>query len=228
MKFSLKFEIKKISLVVFTMPMLTLPVSNDLYNKIYEKKLDNENGKVIYRDLLIGKDDFFASKCLIKTTDKINLISLRQQKMDIHTAVLKNDIKQVKQLILSKADINVKESMGGSTPLISAAVFGRTEIAKLLINAGAKLNIQNNDGSTALTTASFFCRLEIVKILLHKKADKTIKNKYGQTALETIQAPFIDAKPVYDMLGSALSPLGLKLDYAHIEKTRPIIAKILK
>jgi uncharacterized protein len=150
------------------------------------------------------------------------------QNVDIHTAVLKNDIAAIKKHIAAKSDLNIIEQYGGSTPLISAALFGRTEIAKLLIDAGAKLNVQNNDGSTALITASFFCRPEIVKMLLAKKADKSIKNKYNQTAIETIQAPFSEAKPVYDMLGSMLSPMGLKLDYPYIEKTRPIIVSMLK
>jgi predicted LPLAT superfamily acyltransferase len=118
--------------------------------------------------------------------------------------------------------------MGGSTPLISASLFGHYEIAKLLINAGAKLNFQNNDGSTALITAAFFGRTEIVKYLLHSKADKTIKNKYGQTAYDTVSNPFKDVKPVYDMMVSALSPLGLKLDYVQLEKARPVIAAMLK
>ena len=147
---------------------------------------------------------------------------------DLHTAVLKNDIKAVKEHIKAKSDLNIKEAMGGSTPLISAALFGKTEIAKLLINAGANLNIQNNDGSTALITAAFFCRPEIVKILLAKKANKTIKNKYGQTAFESVSMPFNQVKPVYETLGNALSPLGLKLDMSYIEKTRPTIAKLLK
>lgn len=149
-------------------------------------------------------------------------------KTDIHTAVLKNDIETVKQHIAAKSDLNEKESFGGSTPLISASLFGRTEIAKLLIDAGVHLNIQNNDGSTALITASFFCRDEIVKMLLAKKADKSIKNKYGQTAYEILLPSFEEAKPVYDMLGSALAPMGLVLDYAHIKKTRPVILGMLK
>ncbi len=77
--------------------------------------------------------------------------------VDIHTAVLKGDIKTIKQHIAAKANLNVKESFGGNTPLISAALFGKTEIAKLLMDAGAMLNIQNNEGSTALFTAAFFC-----------------------------------------------------------------------
>lgn len=147
---------------------------------------------------------------------------------DIHTAVLKGDIAAIKRLITSKSDLNVKESYGGSTALISAALFGKTEIAKLLIDAGAMLNIQNNEGSTALITAAFFCRPDIVKMLLAKKADKTIKNKYGSTAYTSVTAPFQDVKPAYDMLGSSLAPLGLKLDYDYLKKTRPVIASMLK
>jgi uncharacterized protein len=148
--------------------------------------------------------------------------------VDLHTAVLKNDIEAVKKHIASKSDLNVIEPMGGSTPLISASLFGHSEIAKLLINAGAKLNVQNNDGSTALITAAFFGRTDIVNLLLQSKADKTIKNKYGQTACNTVTGTFKEVKPVYDMMVSALSPLGLKLDYAQLEKARPVIAALLK
>lgn len=148
--------------------------------------------------------------------------------MDIHTAVLKGDIVSIKQYISAKSNLNLKEPYGGSTPLINAATFGKIEIAQLLIDAGADLNIQNNDGSTALISAAFFCRPEIVKMLLTKKANKTIKNKYGQTAYDAVIMPFSDAKPAYDMIGSVLAPMGFKLDYGYITKTRPVIAQMLK
>lgn len=140
---------------------------------------------------IIEKAECFVEYLTKKTTPP---------QIDLYTAVLKNDIKALKQHIAAKSDLNVKESFGGSTPLISATLFGKTEIAKLLIDAEANLNLQNNDGSTALITAAFFCRPEIVKRLLAKKAKKSIKNNYGQTALETIQPSFDKAKPVYDAL----------------------------
>jgi hypothetical protein len=63
---------------------------------------------------------------------------------------------------------------------------------------------------------------------LARSADRTIRNKYGQTAGETVAAPFATMKPVYDGIGKMLEPMGLKMDYAYIEKTRPLIGSLLK
>lgn len=148
--------------------------------------------------------------------------------VDLHTAVVSDNMEAVKQHIAAKSDINVKDPFGGSSPLISASVFNKPEMAKVLIDAGADINFQNNDGSTALHTAAFFCRPEIVKMLLEKGADKTLKNKYGATALDGVAGPFAEVKDAYTMMETALGPMGLKLDYAYIEKTRPEIAAMLK
>lgn len=148
--------------------------------------------------------------------------------VDIHTAVLTSNKEALKQHIQAGTNINEKDPYGGSSPLITAALFGKTDEAKILIDGGADINFQNNDGSTALHTASFFCRPEIVKMLLDKNADKNIRNKYGATAYDGVAGPFADSKGIYDMLGKMLEPMGLKLDYAQIEQTRPVIADMLK
>ena len=147
--------------------------------------------------------------------------------IDLHSAVLTDNLEAVKQHISAGSNLDEKDPFGGSSPLITAALFGKTEMAKTLIEGGADLNFQNNDGSTALLTAAFFCRPEIVKLLLEHGADKSIKNKYGATAFETVAGPFNEAKNTYDMMGTMLAPMGLKLDYAYIEKTRPEIAAML-
>jgi len=153
---------------------------------------------------------------------------VKPPQIDIHTAVVTENMEALKQHIAAGSNLNEKDPFGGSSPLISAAVFGKTEMAKVLIEAGADINFQNNDGSTALHTSAFFCRPEIVKMLLVKHADKTIKNRFGATAYESVVAPFSDVKGAYDMMGTLLAPMGLKLDYAYIEKTRPEIAAMLK
>jgi uncharacterized protein len=154
--------------------------------------------------------------------------TVKAPSVDIHTAVVSENYEALKQHIAAGSNINEKDPYGGSSPLISAAVFGKTEAAKILLDAGADIDFQNNDGSTALHTAAFFCRPEIVKMLLEKGADKTIKNNFNATAYESVIAPYADVKSTYEMMDKMLSPMGLKLDYAYIEKTRPEIAGMLK
>ena len=161
-------------------------------------------------------------------TTTVSETRVKPPKIDIHTAVMTDNMEALKQHITAGSNLNEKDPLGGSSPLISACLFGKTAKAKILIEAGAELNFQNNDGSTALHTASFFCRPEIVRMLLDKGADKTIKNKYGQTAYESVSGPFADVKNAYNGLGKMLEPMGLKLDHTYLEKTRPEIAAMLK
>jgi ankyrin repeat protein len=153
---------------------------------------------------------------------------VKPPEVDIHTAVVTDNLAALKQHIAAGTDINQKDPFGGSSPLISAAVFGKPEAAKILIDAGADINFTNNDGSTPLFTAAFFCRPEIVKMLLDKHADKTIKNRFGSTPYESVVGPYDQVKSVYEAMQQMLGPMGLKLDFAYIEKTRPVIAAMLK
>ncbi len=112
--------------------------------------------------------------------------------------------------------------------MIIATLFGKTDVAISLIEAGVDLHITGNDGSTPLHTAAFFCRTEIVMALLANGADKTLKNNYGSTALASVSTSFNDVKGIYDQFSKNLGPLGFKLDYKHLELTRPKIAKMLQ
>lgn len=148
--------------------------------------------------------------------------------MDIHAAALMGDLGAIQQHIKAGTDLNLREPAVGSTPMITAAVFDKPEVVKALIDAGAEVNLKNNEGSTALHSAAFLCRVEIVELLLAKGADKTLKNNYQATAGESISAPFSDVKFIYDQFSRDLGPLGIKLDFEYIEKTRPILADMLR
>ena len=148
--------------------------------------------------------------------------------MDIHAATFMGDMDAINQHIAAGSDLNLKEPSMGSTPLISASVFGKTEVALALIEAGADVNLQNNEGSTALTSAAFLCRVEIVEALLENGADKEIRTNTGSTALESVSGSFEDVRFIYDIFTRDLGPLGLKLDYKQLEETRPVIAEMLR
>ena len=147
--------------------------------------------------------------------------------VDIHMAALQGDVAAIRLHIEAGSDLNEKDPYG-STPLIIAATFGKTEVAKALMEAGADLNVTNNDGGTALHAAAFLCRPDIVKSLLENGADTNLKDGFGNTPLEAVAAPFDDVKGVYDSFAAALAPLGLVLDYEQIRVTRPKIAEMLR
>ncbi|PIB35968.1 hypothetical protein BFP72_11460 [Reichenbachiella sp. 5M10] len=160
--------------------------------------------------------------------DTENNTSTTTPDMDLHTAVISGNTDVVKQHIQAGSDLNIPDPFGGSSPLITAALFDQVQIATLLLDAGAKINFTNNDGSTALHTAAFFCRKDIVGLLLDRGADRSIVNKYGATPLQSISGPFEEVVGVYQMMGKQLEPMGLKIDLKYLEQTRPEVATILK
>ncbi|MHA7101149.1 ankyrin repeat domain-containing protein [Roseivirga pacifica] len=153
---------------------------------------------------------------------------VKAPKISIHDAVISGNSEALQQHIDARTDLNKKDPFGGSSPLIIATVFDKTEMALTLIKAGANLNMKNNEGSTALHTAAFFCRLDILKALIDAGADQSIKNNFNTTAYESVVIPFDQVEPVYKMMGQQLAPMGLTLDMARIEKSRPEVAKMLK
>jgi ankyrin repeat protein len=148
-------------------------------------------------------------------------------RVSLHTAAIQGNIGAIRQHIEAGSDLD-KKDMYGSTPLIIAATFDKTEVARALIEAGADMTITNNEGANPLHIAAFLCRTEIVEALLDKGADKNLTNNSGSTALETVEGPFDDVKDIYDNIGKALAPLGLVLDYERIKMTRPKIAEMLR
>lgn len=149
-------------------------------------------------------------------------------KQDIHEAIITNNFEVLVDHIKAGSDINKKEAMGGSTPIITAVTFDKPDMVRALLKANADLSIQNNDGSTALHTAAFFGKVEMVQMLLDAKADKTIKNNFGATARETVLGDFEQIKPFYEMLKMQLEPMGFRLDLEDVKKARPVVAMMLQ
>ena len=166
------------------------------------------------------------------TNQSENLIKVKltaqQPKIDMQTAIVSGNLEAMRQHIEAGTDIDMIDPTSGSTPLITAATFGRTKIAKALIDANADLDIKNSEGSTALHAAAFFCRVEIVQMLIDAGANKSIRNNHRATPRESVVGPFAEMKPIYELILQQLEPLGLKLDMKEIEMTRPVIAMMLQ
>ncbi len=65
---------------------------------------------------------------------------------------------------------------------------GRTEALKALLEAGADVNIGDNDGDTALHLAAEMGHAAVVEALLAAGSPQGVQNVQGQTALALAQA----------------------------------------
>jgi CubicO group peptidase (beta-lactamase class C family) len=147
--------------------------------------------------------------------------------MSLHVASLVGNLDALKKHVEAGSDLNEKDAFG-STPLVIASTFGRTEAARALIEAGADPEIRNGEGSPPLHIAVFFARTGIVEALLARGANRYARNRAGATAFDIAASPFDDDREIYDRIGAALAPLGLKLDCMRIRKTRPGLAESLR
>jgi ankyrin len=70
----------------------------------------------------------------------------------------------------------------GESALLSACAFGRTEVAQLLIDYGALINIRDGVGNTPLHYAVRSQNVELLQILLKHGGDPSITDKRGLNA----------------------------------------------
>jgi ankyrin repeat protein len=89
----------------------------------------------------------------------------------------------VSDLITLGANLDWQDE-DGFTPLHWAVRDRSVEIARMLIDAGADLDVQDTWGSdTPLHDAAFFGRVEIARMLIDAKANVNVQDKSGWTPL---------------------------------------------
>ena len=100
-------------------------------------------------------------------------------------ASFENHIKVVAELlkINSYIDAKNKDETGGYTALMIASAYGRVEIAKMLLDNHANVNIKDAEGATAIILASMRGHFNIVKLLLENGANINDKDNDGNTAI---------------------------------------------
>ena len=101
----------------------------------------------------------------------------------LHEAVYDRDFESVKSLLKKGADINQVGLYRDGSALHLAARSGQQEIAQLLIDSGATVDIRDLSDYTPLHNAAWNGNLDIVKLLLNAGADITARNYSGLTPL---------------------------------------------
>jgi ankyrin repeat protein len=102
---------------------------------------------------------------------------------------------------------------GGWTPVLMAAPFGPPELVKTLLDAGAKVNVQDYRGFTPLMLAVGTDRYspETIRMLLDHGADLGPKTRLGESALDWAYK-FSDTQVIKELGGSPKPPAMVVLN----------------
>jgi len=113
-----------------------------------------------------------TAKTLLTAGAKVDVQCSRGMTPLRHAIVTDDDghNETLKLLIAHGADINEQGADTGQTPLHQAAGNDHGEIAKTLLNAGAKVDIKDKMGRTALAVARQYAHTEIAEMLLEHGA----------------------------------------------------------
>lgn len=155
------------------------------------KALDRHIELLNYRDTKSGMNalDYAcdynhvrAVKLLLERGSNIDARD-RHGKTVFQRMIEKKQINLISVLILYKANINEQYGTMNYTALHYACEYGLKDIAILLMNNGANVDIINSSGLTPLLVACESCHFDIACLLIENGADKTVSNSGGKTAL---------------------------------------------
>ncbi len=117
-----------------------------------------------------------------------------------------DDAQGIRLLLKHRAAINAVDARQRSA-LMTAAVEGHEEIARVLRAAGADVNLVDQHGSTALMEAARAGAVAIVQLLAQAEPDVALRDQHGRDALTlACQSPRAHAETVRALLGMGVDP----------------------
>ena len=150
-----------------------------------------------------------------KKTEIIPLLTTDKAQPDIWVAYYLDDKELFHKLIAEGADVDQLYDLG-RTMLNHAAWGGKSDWAKLFLEAGANINAAGQDGNTALYISCATEKEEVVKILLAKGADPNIASDKLLTPLH------IAAINDFDQIIAMLLNAGAKPNVFNDEGDTPL------
>lgn len=119
---------------------------------------------------------------------------------DLIVAIQEDSTSKVKEIIESGVDVNKRK--GKWTALHYAAESGNAEIAKMLLEAGARTEVRGLEGLTPLHIAANNGHSSVVAYLLDWHASPTIMDEHGRTPIDLVKNRLRDDKIDYELENS--------------------------
>lgn len=100
--------------------------------------------------------------------------------IQVHQAVAQGNVARVRELAALGADVNWQGPGGG--PMHMAAMLGKVEVIRALVEVGADKETRDANGARPLHIATINCQEEVVKLLIQLGVDKHAQTADGATA----------------------------------------------
>ena len=153
-------------------------------------------------------------------------VSGKDWEPSIWRAAKDGDVDVLEFHVRAGADVNSASEQDGSHPLALAALAGRPDAVRYLLQQGARVNDTNQDGDSALHQAAFLGHLEVVELLLQAGAKRGAKNQKGATPLQNATTPWTpEIEGLIRYLGEVLA---VDFDLDDIRSNRPKVAARLR
>lgn len=201
MKRGMKRTLAAIALCVAAAGAFAQANTDDLIRALNEKIRD---GNATQEDIMKYMEDIANSDETIKKAMEMSKKYLEKQAKDnppITIAARNGDAAEVERLIKKRVDLNAMDKIFGFTALMYAAQHNRADIAKLLIDAGAKVNKKNKNDVSALFVAATSNAADVAKLLVAAGADMNYEQKgdgYTPLLVASRDVSFETAKVLVD------------------------------
>ncbi len=103
----------------------------------------------------------------------------------LQEAIRQDDPQRVKQLLEKGADPDTEGPIGPG--LLTALLLGHVTVARLLVEAGADLNISDDNGWTPLHWAAKAGDVELILAMVEGDGDLLALDREGQTPMDVLE-----------------------------------------
>jgi ankyrin repeat protein len=153
---------------------IAAPISNTTGKKIEDSKQE-----------MVAEDSLDGSRSVVEAPSQKNdgqtVVKVSYTMDDLVKAIYKNRRNQFTKILVSGLQINPVNA--NITPLMCACVTNKPSMVKALLEAGAKIDIQDAEGKTPLISCSQLGHSSMVDCLIKWGANLDICSNIGYTAL---------------------------------------------
>ncbi len=137
-----------------------------------------------------------------------------------------NSRKEVVEFLIDKVDKNVC-----SDALFNTTYNGDIEIARLLLDKGANINVKDNDGDTPLTSVAANGNFELAKVLIDRGADLNAQGNYTPLAAAILNGKIelvklmIDKGANVNINGKMSGPINVAASKGNVDIAKLLVNK---